>query len=89
MITNKKIENVLQNLVNKLEMIEKDQYVQDLHKFVFSLWKEELEEARKALKESKKPPIVLCTGYSTGRSKQIDLFDVQQLDLPLKHEDEL
>lgn len=86
MITNTNLKTVLQKLVNKLEMIEKDNYVQQVHSWLFPLWKNELAEAKKALEESNKPPMVLCTGHTT---KDIDLFDVGQLDLPLKHEEEL
>lgn len=70
----------LQKLVNKLEMIEKDNYVQQVHSWLFPLWKNELAEAKKVLEESNKPPIVLCTGYTT---KDVDLFD-----LPPKDENE-
>lgn len=80
------VKSALQKLVNKLEMIEKDEYFHSLRSLVFSQWKNELAEAKKALEESNKPPIVLCTGHI---AKDIDLFDNAQLDLPLKHEEEL
>ena len=93
---NTKVKVALQKLVNKLEMIEKDEYVKNFHKYVFSLWKSEMKEAKEALEQSNKPPVNLCTGYTTSR--EIDLFDVNQLEqikkencenYPLKDENEL
>lgn len=89
---NTNLKNVLQKLVNKLEIIEKDGYFQG--NYVVSLWKKEFQEAKKALEENNKSTLApdLCTGFTTSRDvpiKDVDLFDVRQLELPLKHEDEL
>ena len=80
------IKAALQKLVDKLEIIQKDEYTKNLHSSCFKFWKSELQEAKKVLEESDKPITITCDGtadwYKKGlTSKDVDLFDVKQLEL--------
>src|SRR3990167_3398559 len=83
---NNDLKNVLQKLVDKLEFIEKDDYVRNLHKYVFSLWKTELKEAKRVLavdtlNEKPKFDTTLLVVADPRSVKDVDLFDVKQLEL--------
>lgn len=82
---NTDLKNTLQKLVNKLEMIKKDSYVvgNKDRSYICGLWEKEFQEAKRVLEKNNKPPENLCLGI-----KNVDLFDVQQLGLPLKDETE-
>lgn len=87
--------NVLQDLVNKLESIQKDEYTKHLYGNVCKLWRNELAEAKKILDEDwgRGLPSVrvakkehkshgIPEDLCVGYStKQIDLFDTKQLEL--------
>lgn len=69
-MTTEKYRKAFENLVNKLETIQEDDYVQNLHRYVCSLWSSELKEAKSVINEDKNP-VVLCK----SEVQDTDLFD--------------